>query len=30
MEKIREALDEGRYEEFYNKYRNILGERSVN
>ncbi len=28
MEKIREALDEGRYEEFYNKYRNILGERS--
>ena len=30
VDKIREALDEGRYEEFYNKYRNILGERSVN
>ena len=28
MQKIRDALDEGRYEEFYNKYRNILGERS--
>ncbi len=30
MSKIREALDEGRYTEFYEKYRNILGERSVN
>lgn len=28
MQKIRDALDEGRYEEFYNKYRNILCERS--
>ena len=28
MSKIREALDEGRYEEFYNKYRLILNERS--
>ena len=28
MQKIRDALDEGRYEEFYNKYRNILAERS--
>ncbi len=28
MSKIREALDEERYEEFYNKYRNILAERS--
>ena len=27
MEKIREALDEGRYEEFYQKYRNLLAER---
>lgn len=27
MAKIREALDEGRYEEFYKKYRVILGER---
>ncbi|MBQ2544977.1 MAG: tRNA guanosine(34) transglycosylase Tgt [Clostridia bacterium] len=27
-EKIREALDEGRYEEFYQHYRRILGERN--
>ncbi len=27
MEKIRNALDEGRYEEFYKKYVNILGKR---
>lgn len=27
MQKIRDALDEGRYEEFYQKYRIILGER---
>jgi queuine tRNA-ribosyltransferase len=27
MEKIREALDEGRYEEFYQHYVKILGER---
>ena len=27
MEKIREALDEGRFESFYQKYRVILGER---
>jgi queuine tRNA-ribosyltransferase len=26
-EKIREALDNGYFEEFYQKYRNILGER---
>lgn len=30
MQKIRDALDEGRYEEFYRKYREILGERSEN
>ncbi len=30
MEQIRLALDEGRYEEFYQKYRIILGERSTN
>jgi len=29
MEKIREALDGGYYESFYRKYRDILGERSV-
>ena len=29
MQKIRDALDEGRYEEFYRKYRDILGERSA-
>ena len=28
MEKIREALDNDEYEEFYQKYRNILGERN--
>ena len=28
MQKIRDALDEGRYEEFYRKYRDILGVRS--
>ncbi len=28
MSKIREALDEGRYEQFYMKYRSILAERS--
>ncbi len=28
MEKIREALDEGRYEEFYNHYRVVLGQRA--
>ena len=28
MEKIREALDEGRYEEFYREYREILGQRA--
>ena len=28
MQKIRDTLDEGNYEEFYNKYRNILCERS--
>ena len=28
MQKIRDALDEGRYEEFYNKYRIQLGERA--
>ena len=28
MRKIRNALDEGRYEEFYRKYRDILGVRS--
>lgn len=28
MQKIRDALDEGKYEQFYNKYRNILCERS--
>ena len=28
MEKIREALDEGKYEEFYQKYRILLGERN--
>jgi len=27
MQKIRDALDEGRYEEFYHKYRNLLAER---
>ncbi|MBQ7333515.1 MAG: tRNA guanosine(34) transglycosylase Tgt [Clostridia bacterium] len=27
MQKIRDALDEGRYEEFYNEYRITLGER---
>ena len=27
MQKIRDALDEGRYEEFYQKYRNLLAER---
>jgi queuine tRNA-ribosyltransferase len=27
MEKIREALDEGRYEEFYQHYRVVLGKR---
>ncbi len=27
MEKIREALDEGRYEEFYREYRIRLNER---
>ncbi|HJB25789.1 MAG TPA: tRNA guanosine(34) transglycosylase Tgt [Firmicutes bacterium] len=27
MEKIREALDQGRYEDFYKKYVNILGKR---
>jgi queuine tRNA-ribosyltransferase len=27
MEKIREALDEGRYEEFYRHYREILPQR---
>jgi len=27
MQKIRDALDAGEYESFYNKYRNILGER---
>ncbi len=27
MQKIRDALDEGRYEEFYHKYRNSLAER---
>ena len=30
MQKIRDALDEGRYEEFYRKYRDILGVRSEN
>lgn len=30
MQKIRDALDEGKYEEFYRKYREILGERSEN
>lgn len=29
MQKIRDALDEGKYEEFYNKYRNKLAERRV-
>lgn len=28
MQKIRDALDEGRYEEFYQKYRNKLAERN--
>jgi hypothetical protein len=28
MEKIREALDEGRYEEFYREYKEILGQRA--
>ena len=28
MQKIRDALDEGRYEEFYNKYRNRLAQRN--
>ncbi|MBR2466497.1 MAG: tRNA guanosine(34) transglycosylase Tgt [Clostridia bacterium] len=28
MQKIRDALDEGRYEEFYKKYRNKLAERN--
>ena len=28
MKKIRDALDEGRYEEFYQKYRTSLGERA--
>ena len=28
MQKIRDALDEGRFEEFYQKYRVILGERN--
>ena len=28
MQKIRDALDAGKYEEFYNHYRQILGERS--
>ena len=27
MQKIRDALDEGKYEEFYNKYRFSLAER---
>ena len=27
MQKIRDALDEGRYEEFYHKYRDILDQR---
>ncbi len=27
MQKIRDALDEGKYEEFYQKYRNLLAER---
>ena len=27
MQKIRDALDEGRFEEFYHKYRNLLAER---
>ena len=30
MQKIRDALDEDRYEEFYRKYRDILGVRSEN
>ena len=30
MAKIREALDGGYYESFYQKYRNILGERAEN
>ncbi len=29
MQKIRDALDGGYYEEFYRKYRDILGERSI-
>jgi hypothetical protein len=28
MQKIRDALDEGRFEEFYQKYRNKLVERN--
>ena len=28
MQKIRDALDEGKYEEFYHHYREILGARS--
>jgi queuine tRNA-ribosyltransferase len=27
MKRIREALDEGRYESFYQKYRTVLAER---
>ena len=27
MQKIRDALDEGRYEEFYNEYKDLLAER---
>ena len=29
MEKIRLALDEGRYESFYNHYRVLLAQRSI-
>ena len=29
MQKIRDALDGGYYEDFYRKYRVILGERSI-
>jgi queuine tRNA-ribosyltransferase len=27
MQKIRDALDEGRYEEFYHEYKDLLAER---
>jgi hypothetical protein len=30
MEKIREAMDGDYFESFYQKYRNILGERNPN